>query len=205
MKKSMPLLAVTLLAASTFALSTTTTKAVVDDVNNESTADFTVTVDGDPDDPDPDPGSGKLILKSVPTFRAGNLSISKIYNGFNTGLEQADDLIVADNRVKEADWSLDLNMGTFTEDEGANTLTGATLAFTAKHGVIGQNNVSLSDGGSGTVLSNNAAHHGDFTLAITDPTLSMNANGSASIAEDSHYAATLDWTLSSGSPVAEEL
>ncbi|WP_261806448.1 WxL domain-containing protein [Lapidilactobacillus luobeiensis] len=206
MKKSMSLLAVTLLAASTFALSTTTTKAATDDLNNESTANFTVSAKEDPDNPDPeDPDSGKLVLKSVPTFSAGTFVVSKVYNGFtNETLETSNNLEVADNRIKGSDWNLDLNMGSF-QDESSNRLIGATLAFTAQHDLFGEKAVSVTDDGTDTVLNNAAVQHGNFILAINNPTLSMNANGSAIVADNSHYAASLDWTLSSGAPAAEEL
>lgn len=168
-----------------------------------SKAEFTV-VAKDPDNPT-DPENGTLVLKSVPSFSFGTIEASDIYAGFSDKPAQANGTLeVSDTRLGKSDWSLTAAMDQFAD--GDNQLSGSTLNL-ASTGSLGEAlSTAIKDDASAVeVIKGNGDHGVDtFKLAAADSKLTMAANPTATLAKDEAFTTTINWNLSSTTPVAPE-
>lgn len=170
-----------------------------------STADFTI-VDKKPDDPsDPNGSDGKLVLEKVPSFSFGAIKASEIYAGFTDKSAQADGTLeISDTRLGASDWTLTADMDQFAD--GENKLSGATLGLSS-NGSLGETlNASIKDDSNAVSLVTGNGTHGvdNFNIQAANSKLSMAANPGAKLAKDEAFQATINWNLSSTTPVAPE-
>ena len=167
-----------------------------------STADFTV-IAKDPTTPT-DPDNGTLVLKSVPSFNFGQIEASEIYAGFNDKVATANGALeVDDTRLGTSDWSLTADMGEFA-DQNSNKLTGATLNL-ASTGSLGNDlTAAITDQSSAVEVTKGNAKHGidTFNMAAADSKLTLASNATANLEKDAAFSTTINWNLSSTTPVA---
>lgn len=143
-------------------------------------------------------------MKSVPSFNFGEVEASQIYAGFADKVATADGALeVDDTRLGTSDWSLTANMGEFT-DQNSNKLTGATLNL-ASTGSLGNTlAASIKDDASATdVTTGNGSHGVDkFSMTAADSKLTLAPNAAANLEKDAAFSTTINWNLSSTTPVA---